>query len=111
VTGTVTVPVELALGAIEGTARLPVRRRAPPFEPVVEKVARGRSCVSRTADVLHCVSHGEAAAVHDGCAGIAHTGFGEVRCGDGDLFVEALQLLLSLLSGTRSVSSARASKK
>src|SRR5436853_333755 len=36
-TVTVTVPLELALGASEGTARLPVSRRAPLFEVVVDR--------------------------------------------------------------------------
>src|SRR5439155_1389111 len=34
---TVTVPLEVALEASEGTARLPVSRRAPLFEVVVER--------------------------------------------------------------------------
>src|SRR5439155_6074168 len=36
-TVTVTVPLEVALEASEGTARLPVSRRAPLFEVVVER--------------------------------------------------------------------------
>src|SRR5438309_2083349 len=36
-TVTVTVPLEVALEANEGTARLPVSRRAPLFEVVVER--------------------------------------------------------------------------